>query len=139
MMTSGISAGSSEQSCNMVESIGFICLTCLCVAAGIAFVAGSIGASARRAVFEIDDTINPNDASPASLARLPRIGPARAREIASYRNQFSGQTDRMPVFRDAGDLRKVTGIGPATVEAMRPWLSFSSNAPDDSDVPGRRP
>jgi len=137
MMMSSVAGGSGEPSGDRVESVGFICLTCLCVAAGIVSAAGNMGVSARRAVFEIDDAINPNDASPASLARLPRIGPARAREIASYRSQFSGPIYRGPVFRRAEDLRKVVGIGPATVEAVRPWLAFDSNVPGEPGIPSR--
>ena len=108
-MMSGVSAGGSEPSGGVIESVGFICLTCLCVAAGIALAAHTAGAPARQVVLQIDDTINPNDASPASLARLPRIGPARAREIVSYRSRFGGGSAQRPVFRRAEDLPESTG------------------------------
>jgi hypothetical protein len=131
--------GRGEQSGDVVESVGFICLTCLCVAAGIAFAACGRDISAQRAAFGIDDTINPNNASPTSLARLPRIGPARAREIVSYRSQSSERAHPGPVFGRPEDLRKVSGIGPATVEAVRPWLSFDSQPPGEGGVAGPRP
>lgn len=138
-MMSGVSAGGSEPSGGVIESVGFICLTCLCVAAGIALAAHTAGAPARQVVLQIDDTINPNDASPASLARLPRIGPARAREIVSYRSRFGGGSAQRPVFRRAEDLGDVTGIGPATIEAVRPWLSFDSPAPGQRGAANRQP
>ena len=138
-MTFGGSSGRGERSGDVVEWAGFVCLTCLCVAAGIAFAASASGISAPHAVFRIDDTINPNDASPASLARLPRIGPARAREIVSYRSRSGQGGDPRPVFSRAEDLRKVSGVGPATIEAVRPWLSFDSHAPGERDAAGPRP
>jgi len=138
-MTSGVSAGTGEQSGDVIESVGFVCLTCFCVVAGITLAISAASTSARHVLFEIDDTINPNDASPASLARLPRIGPARARAIVSYRSRFSEGGDQRPVFGRAEDLRGVTGIGPATIEAVRPWLSFDSHAPGERGIAGRRP
>jgi len=134
---SGVSTGGSGPSGDVVELAGFLCLTCLCVAAGVAFVMDAGHPSARRVAFKIDDTINPNDASPASLARLPRIGPARARGIVSYRSRFSEGSAQWPVFRRAEDLGTVTGIGPATIKAVRPWLSFDSHAPGEPDVAAR--
>ncbi len=126
---SGVSTDRGERSGDVIESVGFVCLVCLCVAAGISFAAGTVGPSARQVPFKIDDTINPNDASPASLARLPRIGLARAREIVSYRSRFSQGNAQRPAFRRADDLATVPGIGPATIDAIRPWLSFDSQAP----------
>ena len=138
-MTTGVSTGRDEWSGGVIESVGFVCLTCLCVATGITLAVSAVGPSTRHPLLDIDDTINPNDASPASLARLPRIGPARAREIVSYRSQFSQRAGQGPVFSRAEDLRGVTGIGPATVEAVRPWLSFDSHAPGEQGVADRQP
>jgi len=138
-MTSGVSAGRGEQPKDVIESVGFVCLTCLCVAAGITFAVHVVSTPARHALLEIDDTINPNDASLASLARLPRIGLARAREIVSYRSRFNDTNVPRLAFRRAEDLGAVTGIGPATIEAVRPWLSFDSHAPGEPDVASRRP
>ncbi len=121
--------GRSEPSGDPIESVGFLCLACLCAATGIAFAVSEANPSSHPVRFVIEDTINPNDALPASLARLPRIGPARAREIVSYRNRFSEAGGQWPAFGRAEDLERVTGIGPATVEAVRPWLSFDSHTP----------
>lgn len=136
-MASDVPTGRGEQSGDVIERVGFVCLTCLCVAAGIAFAVTASRTSAQPAL-PIDDTINPNDASPASLARLPRIGPARAQMIVSYRDQARGKAAR-PVFGRAEDLRSVSGIGPATIEAVRPWLSFDPLAADGQNVAVPRP
>jgi hypothetical protein len=138
-MADGISTGRVESPGGLIESVGFLCLTCFCVATGIAFVVGTVRPPTRHVLFEIDDTINPNDASPASLARLPRIGPARARAIVSYRRQVIEGRVQGPAFSRAEDLRGVTGIGPATIEAVRPWLSFESRAPEERASADRRP
>lgn len=138
-MASGVSIGGGEPPRDLVESVGFVCLTCLCLAAGVVLAVCSTGAPARHVLSTIDDTINPNDASCASLARLPKIGPVRARAIVSYRSRFAERNDARPVFERAEDLQGVTGIGPATVEAVRPWLSFDSRASDERGSVGRRP
>jgi hypothetical protein len=125
-MTSDSAAGKSGRSGGLVESVGFVCLTCICVATAVIFVVNATRIWARPARFEIEDRVNPNYASPASLARLPRIGPARAREIVFYRHRFIEQAGQRLAFDRAEDLGEVTGIGPATIEAIRPWLSFDS-------------
>ena len=127
-------ADRSERSADVIESASFICLTCLCVAAAVALVARSAATSGRRTAFRIDDTINPNNASPASLSRLPRIGPTRARGIVSCRGQSREGARPGPAFTRAEDLRKVPGIGPATIEAIRPWLSFDSQPSSEPDA-----
>jgi len=138
-MTFGVPTVRDGQTADVVEAVGFVCLAGLCVAAGFALALNTTGASAPRASFTVDDTINPNDASPASLARLPSIGPARAREIVSYRSRPGGWVGRGPAFRRAEDLREISGIGPATVEAVRPWLSFDSHPAGEGGSVGERP
>ena len=66
--------------------------------------------------------INPNTASGASLQRLPGIGPTRANGIIEYRRQH---WDRP--FRSAADLEAVEGIGPGTVERIKPYLDFGGD------------
>jgi len=126
LMMSDSATDRSRQSGDPVESVGFVVLTVICVAVVITLVVNATRTSPRRAFFQIEDRVNPNDAPPASLARLPRIGPARAREIVSYRRQFVEQAGQRVAFSRVEDLREVTGIGPATIEAIRPWLSFDS-------------
>jgi competence ComEA-like helix-hairpin-helix protein len=72
---------------------------------------------------ELESRINPNNASTASLVRLPQIGPNRAAAIIAYRESISRSGSRA-AFRGCDDLRKVKGIGPKTVENLRKWLKF---------------
>ena len=61
--------------------------------------------------------VDPNTAPPEVLGALPRIGPALGRAIVAER--------RTAPFRSLDDLdRRVRGIGPATVAALRPYLRF---------------
>lgn len=62
--------------------------------------------------------LNPNTASAAELALLPRIGPKLAANIVAYRESVAEE----PAFRTAEDLDRVERIGPATVELLRPHL-----------------
>jgi len=49
------------------------------------------------------------------LCLLPGIGEALSRRIVAHR-QLNGP------FQELGDLRKVRGIGPLTLEGMKPYL-----------------
>jgi competence protein ComEA len=53
-----------------------------------------------------------NQASEEELARLPGIGPVRARDIVDDRR-------RRGPFRNIDDLQRVPGIGPSTVERLK--------------------
>ncbi len=57
-----------------------------------------------------------NSAEWAELAQLPAIGETLARRIIETR-QKSGP------FRSPDDLRRVRGIGPKTLETIRPYLN----------------
>lgn len=63
------------------------------------------------ASFEVDV----NQAQWAELAQLPGIGPTLAQRIVEYRENHG------PFF-DHAQLRRVRGIGPKTLEAIRPYL-----------------
>ena len=76
--------------------------------------------SKEPGVIELESRINPNNASTASLVRLPQIGPSRAAAIIAYRESISSRA----AFRSCDDLRKVKGIGPKTVKNLREWLKF---------------
>ena len=59
--------------------------------------------------------VDPNRAHPSVLEALPKIGPALARRIVETREQAP--------FLDVADFdRRVRGIGPATIKAVRPYL-----------------
>ena len=57
--------------------------------------------------------INPNSASRDELLKLPGVGEATANRIIEGRP-----------FQNANDLSRVPGIGPKTLEKLRPHLSF---------------
>ena len=59
--------------------------------------------------------IDINRAQPPDFLLLPDIGEALARRIVEDR-QANGP------FRDHDDLRRVSGIGPKTLETIRPYL-----------------
>ena len=65
---------------------------------------------------KISGSLDPNHSSVAQLQTLPGIGPALAIRIAEAR-------DDRP-FKDAEDLLRVKGIGPAKLEKLRPHLTF---------------
>jgi competence ComEA-like helix-hairpin-helix protein len=60
--------------------------------------------------------LDPNRADVETLAALPGIGPARAAAIVAGRAGGPYRTPR--------DLLRVHGIGPKTVERLRPFLYF---------------
>jgi competence protein ComEA len=67
-----------------------------------------------------------NKAEWPELAELPDIGETMARRIVDSRKTAGA-------FRDHDDLRRVRGIGPRTLEKMKPFLL---PMPDQQDVAG---
>ncbi len=65
--------------------------------------------------------IDINTAGPIELERLPGIGPARASAILSLRERLGG-------FSSIEQLDDVHGIGPATLERLRPHLRLAEPA-----------
>ncbi|WP_228500087.1 ComEA family DNA-binding protein [Thermogemmata fonticola] len=57
-----------------------------------------------------------NRASNAELQRLPNVGPVLAQRIILARSERP--------FRSLEDLRRVPGIGPKTLEKLRPFVTF---------------
>jgi competence protein ComEA len=70
----------------------------------------------RAEPFAIDTKIDVNRAEWPELALLPNIGEQLAKQIVADR------TERGP-FKDLEDLLRVKGIGPKTLETLRPFLS----------------
>ena len=62
-----------------------------------------------------DPPLDVNAADEAELQRLPGVGPTIARRIVEART-----TER---FKSADDLRRVKGIGPKTLESLRPYVT----------------
>ena len=130
----GISAsdtpGRSDPAVRASQSLALLTGICICLMLAVGLAAGAIAGSSEPACVYHLERINPNDAPTASLARLPGIGPARARAIVTYRSAGEGLA-----FRNADDLQQVRGIGPAIVAGIRPWLQFGepSVSSDTSD------
>jgi competence protein ComEA len=77
------------------------------------------------------ERIDPNSAEDVELDRLPGIGAATAEAIVAARDD--GLT-----FGRAEDLEAVRGVGPATVERLRPFLDVRG-VPARVRVPPRPP
>ena len=73
------------------------------------------------------ETIDVDRATAAELERLPGIGPSLASRIVADREQNG-------LFGTAEALRRVKGIGPRTLERIRPYLA-RPHAPADSGSP----
>jgi len=58
-----------------------------------------------------------NLADQSALESVPGIGPVKAAAILEHRNQIGS-------FSSIGQLIEVTGIGPATLEAIRPYVTI---------------
>jgi competence protein ComEA len=96
-----------------------------CLACGLAAIAGWWlwqGRLSQRLIdidraepIAIETKIDPNSADWPELALMPGIGEQLAKRIVADR-QENGP------FRDADDLQRVRGIGPRTVERMKPYL-----------------
>jgi competence protein ComEA len=63
--------------------------------------------------------VNLNEATQEDLEALPGIGPALASRIIAYREQHGP-------FTRIDDLRQVSGIGPKSLENLRPYLTLES-------------
>ena len=72
----------------------------------------------------VDFRVDVNRATWPELALLPGIGQTLAQRIVESR-------ERDGDFRSAGDLVRVSGIGPVTLERITPYLVFES-APDSA-------
>ncbi|MCX5660696.1 MAG: helix-hairpin-helix domain-containing protein [Planctomycetota bacterium] len=64
--------------------------------------------------------VDVNHAAAWELACLPSIGPAMAQRIIDER-------DRGGAYRGADDLKRVRGIGDATVLKIEPMVSFGAD------------
>ena len=60
-------------------------------------------------------SININTANKAGLEKLPRIGPATAKNIIEYREQNGP-------FKNIEDIKKVKRIGVKTLELIKPYI-----------------
>ena len=65
---------------------------------------------------QVSSVININTASEAELDTLPGIGPSRAKDIISYREEKGG-------FNSIEDIKNIKGIGEASYEKLKDKIS----------------
>lgn len=78
---------------------------------------GTIIQTSDAAFLEQLFPLNINTATQKELEFLPTVGPGRAKIIIAYREKRGG-------FKKVEELERIKGIGPATVEKLRPLLIF---------------
>jgi len=86
----------------------------------------------RAEPLAIDTRINVNDASWPELALLPNIGEQLAKRIIDDRSQNG-------LFRSLDDLIRVRGIGPKTLETLRPFLTPIPDSSTPASSPATQP
>ncbi len=64
-----------------------------------------------------ETAISINSADQVTLEQIPGIGPVKAGAIVAYRDEAGS-------FTSIEQLLEVTGIGPATLEALRPYVTL---------------
>jgi DNA uptake protein ComE-like DNA-binding protein len=94
-------------------------------------------ADAQRPV--LDGRVDPNTAQWYDMTQLPRVGEALARRIVAYREakilEWRSAHPREPIeyappiFTNAEDLLPVKGIGPKTLDLLRPHLCWPEKGP----------
>ena len=109
---------------NRIQLLAFIIAAAMAVALCLCFTLFGIAAGESTKTVELQQRINPNLATPESLARLPGIGLTRAQAIVTYREDFQKNNEGDPAFQDCNDLKNVKGIGPVTAENICKWLKF---------------
>ena len=82
----------------------------------------------RQAEFRIDA----NSATWVEWGQIEGIGDGLARRIVADREQNGP-------FRSVDDLTRVKGIGPKTLEHLRPWVRVSSESPSSEPPKRKRP
>jgi DNA uptake protein ComE-like DNA-binding protein len=74
------------------------------------------------------DRIDPNTASAAELAAIPRLGEGHAAAIIEFRERYVREHPGHFAFVRPSDLEQVRGIGAATAEMMQGYLIFPQGA-----------
>lgn len=73
--------------------------------------------------------IDINRAGASELEKLPRIGPKTAERILAFRDAYG-------TFRSVNDLQQVKGIGPKTLELLRPHVYAGAPPPSGDSSSG---
>jgi len=82
---------------------------------------GSKKATSKKEAGLSGAAIDINEASAAELQRLPRIGPVLSQRIIEERAKAR--------FKSVEELRRVKGIGPKTLEKLRPYVTVETSSP----------
>ena len=109
-----------------IQSFAFLLSVCAAFAFCCIFLPNLVGygSTGYQDQIRLDNRINPNNATVASMTRLPGIGAAKAEAIVAYRNNLHGTNGELLAFQNLSDLQKVNGIGPKTVQNISEWLKF---------------
>ena len=99
----------------------FVTAVVVCFALSILLAVSYFVRAGNSCNIVLDNKINPNTATIASLVRLPNIGPKRAEAIVGYRETVDSGS---PAFGRSADMEKIKGIGPKTSRKMQSWLCF---------------
>ena len=85
---------------------------------------------------ELADRLDPNVADWRELAAISGLGQVKARAIVDYRKQWLALHPGGRAFGSAQDLRRIKGIGPATITNLAPYLYFPAHT-DAATNPSR--
>lgn len=96
------------------------------------YAAGLAARRERELAAGAPEPLDPNVADRPAWDRLPGIGPRTAGAILDHRSTAGP-------FRTPEDLLAVRGIGPATLEKIRPWLRWPGGASGDQRAGAGRP
>lgn len=109
-----------------IQSLSFILSACAAFVFCCFYVSNLTGfnQTINQDRIELYNRINPNNATIASLTRLPGIGAAKAEAIVTFRKNFQRNNREGRPFQSPDDLQKVNGIGPKTAQNIGEWLKF---------------
>ena len=110
----------ADQPVHSDHTVALIVVLCL----AIVVVAVSAPVDGRDAPLPQARTcIDPNAAPWWELSLLPRVGYATAQAVIDYRaSRVVEEGEPGPAFKTVDDLQAVRGIGPKTVQRIRPFL-----------------
>lgn len=110
---------------NRIHLLAFVIAVGLAVAFCLCFVLTDSPSAGDIGKIELQQKVNPNNATTESLMRLPGVSRKRAQAIITYREQFrlSGKGDS--AFMDCNDLQNIKGIGPGIADDMCQYLEFN--------------
>lgn len=104
-------------------------LTAACVLASAGQALAQANRTQQPTAPASEGVVNINTATAEQLTYLPGVGPSRARAIIAARDQRP--------FRAVRELQRVRGIGWATVQRLRPYLTVSGETTLSQAVPMR--